>query len=780
MSRNTSRNQSAKKRAQTWHAMDLHLHTPASSDYQEPHTTYLEVLQTAEARGLDIIGFADHNTVAGYRALRDEIAELELLERLGRLRPEEQSRLTEYRRLLDKILLLPGFEFTATFGFHIMGIFPPETPVRDLEHLLLSLNIPRDQLDKGSATVGSTTDVLTAYRLINEAGGLVIAAHANSANGVAMRGFGFGGQTKIAFTQDPHLHALEVTDLEQKGRRTTAGFFNGSKPEYPRRMHCLCGSDAHRLKRDPNNPKNLGVGDRACDVLLDERSFEALRALFEGKDFTRIRSHVARGGVTTEFDDVQQAREEGANIVQAFHVSCLPRGGQQYAVLADVCAFANTNGGTLYIGVPPEAKQLPIGVDQAERAAQELRTVIERALAPRLEVIVDVVESHHKKIIRVQVPRGDDLPYAIDNTKIYVREEAETSVAVRDEIVQLVLRARAATAGGDGELKAPAARAAAVAASTGPATTAAPSTETVTPVVVVAPNPVAPPPRTGVEIVATEVRAGGQYHTMRDLRNSSIIKNVTRASARRLWHYAITAKETGAVKTAPIRWEGDIGLWKKINKGGVLRYDLVQRLPNGELHVYYGVTEDGLHGPWKKLVEGDATPPTTVTLDPSLMEDLGLSAPLPRVGSESEEAELLFFETMALDESNHPQPTIELVEIPTDIVAPTRSTEEVVEAEAIEVLGVGGEADVVLPEVAETVAVTEAEPEPAAPSAKPKRGARKKAEKAEKAEAEAEAKLKKSRAKATPKTPKATPAKKAPAKPKTTTRPRKKTAPAEE
>jgi PHP family Zn ribbon phosphoesterase len=231
-----------------WYAMDLHIHTPASSDFQQPGIDP-DVLQRAEARGMDIISFTDHNTVAGYRRMQEEIRQLELLERLNRLLPEEKVRLTEYRRLMEKILVLPGVEFTATLGFHILGIFPPDKPVRELEHLLIDLRIPNELVDEGSATIGAATDVLTAYRMIDEAGGLVIAAHANSSNGVAMRGFAFGGQTKIAYTQDPHLHALEVTDLEQKGRHTTAAFFSGTKPEYPRRMHCIQGSDAHRLTR---------------------------------------------------------------------------------------------------------------------------------------------------------------------------------------------------------------------------------------------------------------------------------------------------------------------------------------------------------------------------------------------------------------------------------------------------------------------------------------------------------------------------------------------------
>ena len=117
--------------------MDLHLHTPGSADYQEPHISYLAILRQAELRGLDIIAFTDHNTIAGYGALQRDVEQLAYLEQLGRIEADEKRRLDEYRRLMKKILILPGFEFTATFGFHILGIFAPDTPVTVLEHLLL-------------------------------------------------------------------------------------------------------------------------------------------------------------------------------------------------------------------------------------------------------------------------------------------------------------------------------------------------------------------------------------------------------------------------------------------------------------------------------------------------------------------------------------------------------------------------------------------------------------------------------------------------------------------
>ena len=571
-----------------WYSIDLHLHTPASSDFQQPDVKYLEILQRAEARGLDIIAFTDHNTVAGYRKLQDEIHQLELLERLNRILPEEQNRLREYRRLFEKLLILPAFEFTATFGFHIIGLFPPETPVREIEHLLIDLNIPTDQLDLGSATVGATTDVLTAYRMIDEAGGIVIAAHANSNNGVAMRGFPIGGQTKIAYTQDPHLHALEVTDLEQRGNRTMATFFNGTKPEYPRRMHCIQSSDSHRLITDPQRKKNPGIGDRVTEVLLSETSFEELHELFSSNDFarTRPRHHKEQPA----YDFVLTAREEGANIIQDFHENMTVRGGKLYNIIADVCAFANTNGGTLYIGLTSDSKKSITGVSNPEQAITQLDKEISTRITPPLQCTIDVHETDGKKILRILIPRGDDPPYAVDDNKVYIRDEAETGLAVRDEIVSLVLRTSNVRP--------------------------APQVKTVAEKLVVSEessqSPIRPErdgestPRTGVEVVKVDERDGISYYTMRDLRNGNEVNNVTRVSARRLWHYAITEFDQlpSDLSKVKIQWQGKVGLLGVQRQGKNVRYNLVEQTPKG-YRLYFGVTEDGIHGRWKGLVGSD-------------------------------------------------------------------------------------------------------------------------------------------------------------------------------
>lgn len=566
-----------------WYRVDLHIHTPASADYAQPGVSYLDILRRAAARGLDIIAFTDHNTVAGYAAMKKEIETLELLDARGRILPEEKQMLQEYRQLLSQVLVLPGFEFTATLGFHILGIFAPDTSIRDLEYVLRRLNIPADQLDAGSTEVGATVDVLTAYRIIHESGGLVIAAHVNAAHGVALQGFDFGGQTRIAYTQDPHLHALEVTDLESRSPRRTALFFNGSKPGYPRRMHCIQGSDAHYLVRPSEDKSHLGVGDRVTEMLLSEPSFEAILEVFQGQDFARTRPYRA---AQAPFDHVQVAREQGPNIVQSFYETMARRGGRLHAILCDVCAFANTNGGTIYIGVSANPKVPPVGVESVPESINSLRTEIERHITPPLPVTIDALETGGKTVLRVVVPVGHEPPYAVDDSKIYIRNESETVLAVRDEIVALAFKLQRQSAEAPG--------------------LAEPSVEERSVALGVSPIPVpVPPPKTGVEILESEERKGVRYYSMRDLRNGAVVHNVTQRSARRLWRYAITQHVKHPVRPEAVQWHGTIGLLRKYRRAGKLRYDLVQRDLDGNLHVYYGVTEEGILGPWRELVDGN-------------------------------------------------------------------------------------------------------------------------------------------------------------------------------
>lgn len=617
----TAQSQSQRK----WYKVDLHLHTPGSNDYEERGTTYFEWMRRIVVQELDIVAITDHNTVAGIGAIHREIEWLARLEKENRLTEEERTRLQEWRAFADKVLVLPGFEFTATFGFHILGIFPPDTPVRQLEHILLSLKVPADKLDIGSTETGASTDVLTAYKVIHDAGGIVIAAHANSTHGVAMRDFPFGGQTKIAYTQDVNLDALEVTDLDRRRGYSTARFFNGSKTEYPRRMHCIQGSDAHRLTTDPKNPKRLGIGERATEMLLEAPTFENIKALLCSTNFDRTRPARAED---KPFDALAAALEEGPTIIQSFHETASQRGGKLTAILGDMIAFANTAGGAVFVGASPR-KDKPKGLPTPKLVEEEIRAALDERCTPPLPAKFDILQSQGVSVLRIRVPKGEDRPYCLDDNKFYVRDETETSLAVRDEIVALIKEVLAEKApppqprADGGRAQAPDRRPDDRRNERGgrspghrnepkgndsskgelPRATNGKVEEPVTPASqTVDSNDAFYLPQVGVEIVDTEERNGRRFHAIRDLRNGHVITNVTRRGARKLWNYAIQQHEDKPVRADKIEWHGNVGLVRAEKRAGKVRYDLALR-EGEQVRVFYGVTDDGMEGAWMTFVQ---------------------------------------------------------------------------------------------------------------------------------------------------------------------------------
>jgi hypothetical protein len=254
-------------------------------------------------------------------------------------------------------------------------------------------------------------------------------------------------------------------------------------------------------------------------------------------------------------------------------------------VIADISAFANTNGGTLFLGLNADPRKPISGVVKPEQAITQLEKEIGNRISPHLHCTIDAHETGGKTILRVLVPRGDDPPYVVDDYKIYVRGEAETSQAVRDEIVSLVIR-------GKSDIQ------------SGYSAEASPKIDdAVTPTQVETKLDEQMAPRTGVEVVGVEERDGGSFYTVRDLRNGNVVKNVTLKSARRLWHYALTqyASLPTDLTKADVEWLGDYGLLRKRKQGKRLNYDLLERSASGNRY-YFGVTDDGIHGPWKQLV----------------------------------------------------------------------------------------------------------------------------------------------------------------------------------
>lgn len=142
--------------ARFW-AVDLHVHTPGSSDARsEDFGTAADIVQKAIDVGLDAIAVTDHNTAAWCGDMAEAAAGTGLV-------------------------VLPGFELSTSDG-HLLGIWEEGTAPSDLEDVLIRLGIERSHF--GDLNVVSTKGMSECAAEIHEKGGIAVAAHIDKERGI--------------------------------------------------------------------------------------------------------------------------------------------------------------------------------------------------------------------------------------------------------------------------------------------------------------------------------------------------------------------------------------------------------------------------------------------------------------------------------------------------------------------------------------------------------------------------------------------------------------------
>ena len=89
--------------------------------------------------------------------------------------------------------------------------------------------------------------------------------------------------------------------------------------------------------------------------------------------------------------------------------------GLKAEIVGDICkeviAFANTKGGTLYIGVSNDGSV--VGVENADQVTLQLNNMIRDSIKPDVTMFVhfDTQRIADKDIVVVTVQKGTDRPY---------------------------------------------------------------------------------------------------------------------------------------------------------------------------------------------------------------------------------------------------------------------------------------------------------------------------------------------------------------------------------
>ena len=587
-------------KAMRWYRIDLHLHTPSSEDYAEKEASYLDILKEAERRGLDIIAFSDHNTVAGYEALFDEIEFLERLEQRGRLQDHEREEVDEYRRLLKKITVLPGFEFTSQFGSHTLAIFPPEgqASIPKLKAVLNQLGVSYEKMNLGTTSVPGTQAFLEAYKIINESGGIVIAAHINAPTGVlAIANNLPTGALRISATQSSYLHALEFSGFHNPQLQgfSSPHWYDGTNLGYERRMFCLQGSDAHRVTQDQNDAMHRwGIGDRPSEALLAEPTFEALLQLFLSKDFDRLR--VPFVSDVTRYNRIADARTAGTSDRQIMSASCTDDPDQ---MCRHVVALANSGGGTIFLGMDPDPKIPIAGLADATSDMRTFQTAVSELIFPQPDWSVDIVPYEGHEVIQIEVRDAQRKPCYMreqEDRAIYVRHNSETVLASHGDLIDMLHNEGDEGLAHNGQFDSQ-------------VRMLASGIEQ---------------PKSGVEIVGVTLRGDTEYFRVVDLRTNRE-SQVSEYTATSVWLYAIKSYQEIRTRLQDlhhqVRWNGQIGLWRVYRENEYydqrnrVKCDLVFRNEEGRIeHIYMAIAVGWIGPAWDALFEVD--PPAAVTAVP--------------------------------------------------------------------------------------------------------------------------------------------------------------------
>lgn len=237
-----------------WWRCDFHLHTPASHDaYNGQDVSAEDWVEAPRAAGLDAVAITDHNT------------------------GEWVDRVAAAARKLDGPTVFPGVELTVEPGVHLLALFEPDSGGDAVKALLGKVDLSVGEWGKPKAL--ARISISAALALVDEAGGLVIAAHVEDPKGL-LRVLG-SGQSLQKILTDPRLAAVEVgsrgSEPDPEKDRLLA-LLDGSKEGYRRPagpLSQLTFSDAHDL---------AAIGRRSTWIKMTRPTLEGLRlALRDGE-----------------------------------------------------------------------------------------------------------------------------------------------------------------------------------------------------------------------------------------------------------------------------------------------------------------------------------------------------------------------------------------------------------------------------------------------------------------------------------------------------------------
>lgn len=250
---------------------DLHVHTPASFDFNDKTVTPAQIVKEATDKGLKAIAITDHNTGDWVDKIKDAATGKD-------------------------ITIFPGVEIYCTGGergIHVIALLDTTKGTKHISAILSELKINAD--DFGKQTTVSNKSVYDVIEAItsNPNNGIAVLAHCASSKGVLNE---MKGETRTEIFKHPKLLAVETSyhdfiDENKISKKTRVIDLLNGKDEnfYSKNLGVYISSDSHV---DGIEGHCLtGIGSKYTHFKVDEPiNLESLRQCFIDRE-VRIRQY---------------------------------------------------------------------------------------------------------------------------------------------------------------------------------------------------------------------------------------------------------------------------------------------------------------------------------------------------------------------------------------------------------------------------------------------------------------------------------------------------------
>lgn len=408
-----------------FYKIDLHIHTPKSSDYnwkyQSIEEEYIGIIKEAKRSNLKIIAFTDHNSIEGYKEflkIKNNFEKLKESKDFNNVENQDKIKLKKLiePEIFNNILILPGIEFETKDSIHVLIIFNDKISINEIEDFLKESGYDKKLFGKKNPSKLSNWYILELFEKTKKYNCIVVDAHTDSNKGI--------------YNLKPSKHRAECFKSDQligisyNNEITKDKLENIIKtsPDYKREkpVAFVKFSDSHSINE---------IGKVFTYFKLKKISFDSLKDAFCNPS-----------GISVIIPETKIFLDKVINEKDSYGILDFSLENQLFFMKL-LCALNNTEGGYCLFGLTDKKNKIGLIIDKNNTIDNYFDIIIEcfKKIEGKIRPVFKIRELQKDKIIiSIYVYPNKNLVNIKDENKIYLIRNYEIITANANSIQEII------------------------------------------------------------------------------------------------------------------------------------------------------------------------------------------------------------------------------------------------------------------------------------------------------------------------------------------------------